>query len=54
MTNEEIIEEVLYEAYQLGITNEVRQLASAIMERGERCKACAYQSAYNQLTSSSR
>lgn len=50
MTNEEIIEEVLYSAYQKGISNEVRELARALMEAGERCKACAYQSALRQLT----
>lgn len=50
MTNEEIIEEVLYSSYRQGISDSVRILAQNIMESGERCKACAYQKAFDQLT----
>ena len=51
MTNEEIIEEVLYKAYEIGISQEVRIRAQEYMNAGERCKACAYQMAFNKLTS---
>lgn len=50
MTNEEIVEEILYSAYQEGISQEVRVLAEQIREAGERCTACAYQKAFDKLT----
>ena len=50
MTNSEIIEEVLHDAHRLNIHKEVMELASQYLEQGEKCKACAYRTAFSRLT----
>lgn len=50
MTNSEIIEEVLYDAYKLNIATDVMRLAAEYLEQGEKCKACAYRTAFARLT----
>lgn len=49
MTNSEIIEEVLYDAYKLNIATEVMELANEYLDQGEKCKACAYRTALARL-----
>jgi hypothetical protein len=51
MTNEEIIEEILIEAYSYGLRDEVMKMATNLLmlnPRMDRC--CAYEEAFQKIT----
>ena len=48
MTNDELIEEILWKSHQLGVYNEVMERACKYMESGVR-KSFAYTNAYKEL-----
>lgn len=51
MTNEEIVEEILYEAFEVGIMKEVIIMASSIMTENPKIeRVTAYETAFNELT----
>lgn len=50
MTNEEIVEEILYEAFEAGIMKEVINMASSIMNDNPKIeRVIAYETAFNEL-----
>lgn len=50
MTNEEIVEEILYEAFEAGIMKEVINMASSIMNENPKIeRVIAYETAFNEL-----
>lgn len=50
MTNEEIVEEILYEASEAGIMKEVISMASSIMNDNPKIeRVIAYETAFNEL-----
>lgn len=51
MTNEEIVEEILYEAFEVGIMKEVISMASSIMTENPKIeRVVAYETAFKELT----
>lgn len=50
MTNEEIVEEILYEANEVGVMKEVINKASKIMSENPKIeRVVAYEQAFNEL-----
>ena len=50
MTNEEIVEEILYEANEVGVMKEVISYASKIMSENPKIeRVFAYEQAFNEL-----